>query len=197
MKTTTLIFIFLSTTFVCFAQQGYCDYEEAELRERLRENYRSIAFSVVEQHAQSYTDGRNFLIFLVGRFGNYSHLILIEEKDFFRELLIRDDSLMNMEVREPNQFLRLAFDKTIYHTGTKFGFDFPKKNSTPHIFGSNSVYFVFVDKDNNFYGESITSTLMPLINADVHFYLSSRALGIEMSERRRWHRFRFNFRRER
>ena len=200
MKSVVLIFtFFLSIPFACFAQQAYldCDLDFEKIREEIRDTDRSIVFSVIEKHAHNYTEGRNFLVFsILGSGNNKSHLIIIEEDGFFRELFIRNDSLMNMEIRESNETLMLAFDKEIYHTGTRFLGDFPEKMLSA---GGNPVYFSFVDKNNNSYGESITNIFSPLIDKDVHFYLLCRALQdvIDVRERKWWHRFRFNFLRRR
>ena len=218
MKKITLIFVFLSIALACFAQQEieitekwerwrekFAHYWEEKgeeeitkeewkrWREETTERNRSIVFSVVEQHAQNYTEGRNFLVF--STFGIGHHFIVIEEDGFFRELRIREDSLLsNIENREPSRFLKTAFNKEIYHTGTRFLDDFPEKMTIPH---GRPAYFVFVDKNGNFYGESITETTSPLIDRDVHFYLFLRAAGLEKREReqRWWHRFRFMRRR--
>ena len=199
MKKITLIFAFLSVVLACFAQQEYCDYEEARIRDRIREEYHSIVFSVVEKHAQNYAEGRNFLVSSMLGTGNNSfqtHLIIIEEDDVFRELRIRQDSLTNMEIREPNEMLRRAFNKEIYHTGTRFASDFPEKRIASAIFGSRLMtYFIFVDKDGNFYGESVSDAFTSLIDIEVYWYLLRRTVGVEMRERRWHHRFRFMRRR--
>ena len=179
MKTIGLILTFLSIIFACFVQQKYldCDLDFEKIREEIRNENRSIVFSVVEKHAHNYTEGRNFLVFSILSSGNNkSHLIVIEEDEFYRELRIRNDSLISMEIREPNETLKLAFDKEIYHIGTRFLGDFPEKMSVPH---GNPAYFVFVGKDNNFYGESITYVFSPLIDRNVHFYLLSRIMQLD------------------
>jgi len=133
---------------------------------------REIVFSVVEKHASNYTEGRNFLVFsILGEGENKSHLVVVEEDGFYRELFIRNDSLISVQIREPNDTLKLAFCKDIYHTGFKDLVDFPEKVAHP---AGNDVYFVFVDKNKNLYGESIASAFAPMINRDVHFYLLVR-----------------------
>ena len=192
-KTGLILAVCLSIPFACFAEEYVIVRPTPEMREKWRDADRSIVFSAVEKHAQYYTEGRNFLVFSILGIGNKSHLIVIEEDGFFRELRIRNNSLMhNVVVRRPSEILRLAFHKEIYHTGTKFISDFPEKLLSA---GGNRVYFVFVDKDKSFYGESITNVFGPLIDRNVHFYLMSRLLNIDTREQRWHHRFRFMRRR--
>ena len=152
--------------FTCFSQQVYSDFEERKNADRL------IVFSAVEKHAQNYTADKNYLVFsILGKEDNKSHLIVVEEKRFYRELYIINDTLINIEKCKPNKALKLAFNKEIYHTDIRYIDDYPENLVSS---GGNPAYFCFVDKNKNSYGESITGVFGPLIDRNVHFYLLGR-----------------------
>jgi len=197
MRTIISAFVFcVSIPYVCFSQQECLELQQElsrlrQERSEWREAERSLVFSVVEKHASNYIEGRSFLVFSIfGQRNNKTHLIVVEEDGLYRELRIRNDSLVNIEIREPNETLKLAFHKEIYHTGSKDLADFPEKLIHPP---GNGVYFSFVDKGGNLYGESFTTVFSPLINREVHFYLLIRIANPQPDltrNNRRWLRWR-------
>jgi len=126
------------------------------------------------------TVGRSYLLFSI----NDKHfLIVVEHKDYYRELYLEVDSLskpseaIEVNIDKPNNILKKAFIKESYHKGfINLNSDFYKSGYKAS--DGNATYFYFKDRDGGIYGESrLTTIIKPNpIDVEVYNYLLIKAL---------------------
>lgn len=162
MKNLILTFLFCSTISLSCTSQN--DIER-------RSNFPLI---IKNETIKSCIKGKNLLFFSIADKWN---LIIIENKDSYEELYLKNDSLINIRsVDKSNEILKLAFNKEIYHIGFIGPGSYPQE--VKYATG-NDTYFCFVSKDNKIYGETKATTIMipSPINESVYNYLLMTVLN--------------------
>lgn len=160
-----ILFLYFAISISCLSQS----------RELSQNPNQSKFISIVDSNEciKHLTKDKNVLFFSIAdKWG----LMIIENNDFYKELYIKNDSLMSSEnISKSNEILKLAFNKEIYHTGF-IGPDFYSQNIK--YSAGNNTYFCFVSQDDKIYGETEATTIIipPPIEESVYNYLLKELL---------------------